>query len=77
MLYFEMPHTAHEENNNKDFNLQSYLTYGTLKRYTFQDKYNKERLTSTSDKCPANIRRGWILSIDQIRAVRSCDALAK
>lgn len=34
-------------------------------------------LTSTSDKCPAMILRGCILSIDQILAVRSCEALAK
>lgn len=38
---------------------------------------NNSILTSTSERCPAIIRRGCILSIDQILAVRSCEALAK
>lgn len=38
---------------------------------------DREVLTSTSDKWPAIILKGCILSIDQILAVRSCEALAK
>lgn len=34
-------------------------------------------LTSTSERCPAIILKGCILSIDQILAVRSWEELAK
>lgn len=47
------------------------------KNTSHQKKKKKIVLTSTSDKCPAIIRKGWILSIDQILAVRSCEELAK
>lgn len=40
-------------------------------------KDNHNVLTSTSERCPAIILRGCILSIDQILAVRSCEELAK